>query len=307
MRGWAVSRRTSVRNVADASLGSPTMATRKVRPALRHSAGKVDLAARDPRATPVGPKDKKDAEADLTKIAGTLAELQERLYAEATGKSPRRVLLVLQGMDTSGKGGVIEHVAGLVNPQGLHIASFKKPTGEELKHDFLWRIRNQVPVPGQIGIFDRSHYEDVLVARVESLVPKPVWQARYQQINLFEHELDEQGVRIVKCFLHISPETQEERLRERLLDPAKRWKYNPGDLDARRKWSEYRTAYAEALRRCDTDAAPWYVIPSDRKWYRNWAIARLLLETLTELDPRFPKPTFDPKAELARLDAAKAR
>lgn len=278
------------------------MAPRNLRSALRLPSGKVDLAVLDTGRGVLGPRDKDAAAAELARLAEPLAELQERLYAEATGRSPRRVLLVLQGMDTSGKGGVIKHVAGLVNPQGLHIASFKKPTAEELRHDFLWRIRNQVPVPGQIGIFDRSHYEDVLIARVESLVAEKVWRARYKQINLFEQELDEQGVRVVKCFLHISPKVQAERLRQRLLDPTKRWKYNPHDLVGRSRWSDYQEAYAEALRRCDSDSAPWFVIPSDRKWYRNWAVARLLLETLTDMRPRYPALTFDPKAELARLD-----
>ena len=278
------------------------MGARNARSALRLPPGPVDLAALDTRKGPIGPRSKDDAAEGMAELAVPLAELQERLYAEATGKSPRRVLLVLQGMDTSGKGGVIKQVAGLVNPQGLAIASFKKPTAEELRHDFLWRIRNRVPAPGQIGVFDRSHYEDVLIARVESLVPDKVWRARYDQINLFEHELDEQGVRIVKCFLHISPRVQAERLKERLLDPTKRWKYSPHDLVGRSRWSGYQTAYAEALRRCDTDGAPWYVIPSDRKWYRNWAVARLLYETLTDMQPTYPTLTFDPKAELARLD-----
>jgi len=283
------------------------MGTPNVRTALRVPARKLDLNRLSTKGGTVGPPDKKAARSDLAKIAGPLAELQDRLYAEATGPSPRRVLLVLQGMDTSGKGGVISHVAGLVNPQGLHIASFKKPTKEELKHDFLWRIRNQVPVAGQIGVFDRSHYEDVLVVRVESLVPKPVWQARYDQINLFEEELDAQGVTIVKCFLHISPATQEKRQRQRLKDRTKRWKYNPGELDVRRKWSEYQDAYAELLRRCDTDVAPWYVIPSDRKWYRDWAVARLLHETLTDLGPRYPRLTYNPKVELSALKVAVPR
>jgi PPK2 family polyphosphate:nucleotide phosphotransferase len=283
------------------------MGNTKVRAALRAPARKLDLTKLGTDDRPVGPRDKKAARADLAKLAGPLAELQERLYAEGTGKSPRRVLVVLQGMDTSGKGGVISHVAGLVNPQGLHIASFKKPTEEELQHDFLWRIRNQVPAAGQIGVFDRSHYEDVLVVRVESLVPKPVWQARYDQINLFEEELDAQGVTLVKCFLHISPQAQEKRLRRRLKDPTKRWKYSPADLDARRKWSAYQDAYADVLRRCGTDVAPWYVVPSDRKWYRNWAVARLLYETLTELDPRYPPLTFNPDVELKALKVAVPR
>ncbi len=279
------------------------MANLDVRTALRVPTGEFDLAALDAGARPVGPKDKESAAADLAELAVRLEQLQERLYAEGAGDSPRRVLLVLQGMDTSGKGGVISHVAGLVNPRGLHIASFKKPTQEELRHDFLWRIRAQVPRPGQIGVFDRSHYEDVLIARVESLVPELVWRARYDQISAFERELADQGVRIVKVFLHISPREQAERLRARLEDPAKRWKYNPCDLVARRKWSQYQCAYAEALRRCDTDDAPWYVVPADRKWYRNWAVARLLLETLTDLDPRLPEVDFDPVAELAALSA----
>jgi PPK2 family polyphosphate:nucleotide phosphotransferase len=277
---------------------------RSVRAALRVSPGQLDLARLDPRGRPVGPKDKAAARADLATLAGPLAELQEKLYAEGTGSSPRRVLLVLQGMDTSGKGGVIKHVAGLVNPQGLHIASFKKPTQEELRHDFLRRVRNQVPRPGLIGVFDRSHYEDVLIARVESLVPEAVWRARYGQITAFEEELAEQGVQVLKCFLHISPAEQAVRLRARLLDPVKRWKYDPADLVARRRWSAYQAAYAEALRRCDSDTAPWYVIPADRKWYRDWAVARLLLETLTGLDPRMPALDFDPEVELAALDAA---
>jgi PPK2 family polyphosphate:nucleotide phosphotransferase len=261
----------------------------------------LDLAAINPRGRPVGPRDKAAAAEDMADLGERLDHLQEALYAEATGGSPRAVLLVLQGMDTSGKGGVIRHVGGLVNPQGLQIATFKKPTDEELAHDFLWRVRRQVPVAGRIGIFDRSHYEDVLIARVDALVPEDVWRRRYTEITQFEAELDEQGVTILKCMLHISQKVQLERLVARLDDPAKRWKYNPDDLDSRAKWPAYQEAYAEALRRTDTDAAPWYVIPSDRKWYRNWAIAALLAETLANLDPKFPQPDFDVDAERARL------
>ncbi|MHA6618908.1 PPK2 family polyphosphate kinase [Pseudonocardia sp. DLS-67] len=264
----------------------------------------LDLAAVAPRAKPIGPRDKAAAAEEMTDLGERLDQLQEALYAEATGGSPRALLLVLQGMDTSGKGGVIGHVGGLVNPQGLQIAMFKKPTEEELAHHFLWRVRRQVPVPGRIGIFDRSHYEDVLIARVDSLVPEDVWRRRYTEITEFEAELDAQGVRIVKCMLHISAKEQAERLVARLDDPQKRWKYNPGDLDARAKWPAYQEAYTEALRRTDTDAAPWYVIPSDRKWYRNWAIAALLAETLADLDPRFPRPDFDVDAERAKLAAS---
>jgi PPK2 family polyphosphate:nucleotide phosphotransferase len=264
----------------------------------------ADLTRIDPRGRPVGPKDKAAAAAEMAELGERLDGLQEALYAEAIGGGGRAVLLVLQGMDTSGKGGVIRHVGGLVNPQGLQIATFKKPTEEELSHHFLWRIRRQLPVPGRIGIFDRSHYEDVLIARVDQLVPDEVWRGRYSEITDFESELAAQGVTILKCMLHISAKEQAERLVARLDNPAKRWKYNPSDLDARAKWPAYQEAYAEALRRTDTDAAPWYVIPSDRKWYRNWAIAALLAETLTELDPQFPEADFDVDAERARLAAS---
>lgn len=263
-----------------------------------------DLADIDPRGRPVGPQDKSAAAEQMADLATVLDERQEALYAEAVGGGTRAVLLVLQGMDTSGKGGVIRHVAGLVNPQGLTISSFKKPTTEERAQHFLWRVRPKVPAPGQIGVFDRSHYEDVLIARVDSLVPEEVWRGRYTEITAFESELAEQGVTVVKCMLHISPAEQAERLLARLDDPAKVWKYNTGDLDSRAKWPAYQQAYTDALRETDSDAAPWYVVPSDRKWYRNWAIASILAETLAELDPRFPPATVDVDAERARIRAS---
>lgn len=263
-----------------------------------------DLARVDPAGTPVGPSSKAEAAADLAGVGEELDSLQETFYAEGLGGGRRRLLLVLQGMDTSGKGGTIRHVAGLVNPQGLHIASFKKPTRAELRHDFLWRIRKQVPAPGRIGVFDRSHYEDVLVARVDELVPEAEWRGRYELINAFERELADQGVTVVKCFLHISPERQRERLIARLENPAKRWKYDPRDLQVRAKFSRYQLAYQDALARCSTPAAPWFVVPSDRKWYRNWVVARLLLEALRDLEPVYPEPSYDPEVELARLREA---
>ncbi|WP_181779671.1 PPK2 family polyphosphate kinase [Pseudonocardia pini] len=278
-----------------------------VRTIFRVPEGPVDLRAIDPRGRPTGPSDKAAAAEAMGELDVRLDALQEALYAEGTGGGHRSVLLVLQGMDTSGKGGVIGHVVGMVNPQGVHIASFKRPTPEELSHDFLWRIRKQVPQPGRIGVFDRSHYEDVLVARVDSLVPQEVWEARYDQIRAFEAELSEQGVTVLKCMLHISPEEQAERLLARLDDPAKRWKYNPGDIDSRSRWPAYREAYEAALERCDADVAPWYVIPSDRKWYRNWAIAALLAETLGDVAPEFPPPDYDVDVERARLKASVVR
>src|SRR5690606_37307218 len=264
---------------------------------------RVPVEQMDPRGRPIGPQDKAAGKQELAALGERLDQLQEALYAEAIGGGQRAVLLVLQGMDTSGKGGVIRRVGGLVNPQGLHIATFKAPIGQELAHHFLWRVRKQVPAPGRIGVFDRSHYEDVLVARGDGLVPEDVWRGRYAEITEFESELAARGVTIVKCMLHISPQEQAERLLARLDNPAKRWKYHPGDVDARAKWAAYQEAYAEALRRTDTDAAPWYVIPSDRKWYRNWAVAAVLAETLAELDPKFPEPDFDVDAERARLAA----
>ncbi|HEU5474788.1 MAG TPA: PPK2 family polyphosphate kinase [Actinophytocola sp.] len=272
-----------------------------VRDALRVPAGNRRGIPLQPSAHPIGPDSKAAAAADLARTGTRLAELQEALHAEGVTGGHRSVLLVLQGMDTSGKGGTIKHVCGQVNPQGLRIASFKKPTKTELRHDFLWRIRKQLPDPGYIGVFDRSHYEDVLVARVNELVPPETIEARYDQINQFEAELAERGTTLVKCFLHISPEVQRERLIARLKNPAKQWKFNPGDLDARARWNDYQQAYAAALRRCSTGAAPWYVVPADRKWYRNWAVGQLLLETLEHMQPRTPAPSFDVDAELARI------
>ena len=273
-----------------------------LRERLRVPSGPVDLAEIDTRATPHAPGDKDKTREALIEQGGALADLQERLYAEGTQEgATRRLLLVLQGMDTSGKGGTIKHVAGLMNPQGIGIASFKKPTEEELAHDFLWRIRKRVPPPGSVGIFDRSHYEDVLIVRVHELVPRAEWQGRYAEINDFEAELSDQGVAIVKVFLHISYDEQRERLLARLDDPTKHWKFNPRDIDERRRWPDYMRAYEAALEECSTEVAPWYVVPADRKWYRDWAVAALVRETLEELDPRYPQPELDIEALKARL------
>jgi PPK2 family polyphosphate:nucleotide phosphotransferase len=235
------------------------------------------LSAVDTRATP-GVKSRKKAEATLASDSTELAELQERLYAEGT----RAIVLLLQGMDTCGKDGTVKHVVGQVNPAGLRITSFKKPSPAELKHHFLWRIRRALPEPAYLGIFNRSQYEDVLVVRVHDLAP---WERRYDEINRFEAKA---GVTWIKCMLHISRDEQRDRLLARLGDPTKRWKFNVGDLAEREQWDDYAAAYQDALVRCDTEAAPWYVIPADRKWYRNWAIQQLLLETLRELDPQYP-------------------
>ena len=252
-------------------------------------------------ATPGGPSGKKEAAKMMKDYADELADLQERLFANARGGEDRRILLVLQGMDTSGKGGVVEHVLGLVNPGGIRMHSFKAPTDEEKNHDFLWRVRNALPGEGQIGIFDRSHYEDVLIVKVREFIKPAEIEKRYDQINAFEQELADDGYTILKCFLNISLETQKKRLLARLDDPQKHWKFNPGDIDERALWDDYQAAYFDALTRCNTDAAPWYAVPSDHKWYRNWAIGQMLLETLRELDPQFPQMTFDVQEQRARL------
>lgn len=267
--------------------------------AHRLPAGPVDLAAIDPAGHPAYDGEKADGEKALEELGPELADLQERLYANKEGG--RNVLLVLQGMDTSGKGGVLEHTVGLVSPAGLKVTSFKAPTAEERAHDFLWRIEKALPGPGIIGVFDRSHYEDVLIGRVRQLAPAAEIERRYGAINDFEQRLAAEGTTIVKCMLHISAAEQKERLLARLEDPAKHWKFNMGDLDERALWPAYQKAYAIALERTNTDAAPWHVIPSDHKWYRNLAIGNLLLEALRGLDLEWPKADFDVAVAKQRL------
>lgn len=262
---------------------------------LRLPPGKpVDLASYDPRDVPLGPADKAAGLAATATTAPLLANFQERLFAASTAGDRRRILLVLQGMDTSGKGGTVKHVIGLLNPSGCRIRSFKSPTPEELEHPFLWRIAKELPRAGEVGIFDRSHYEDVLIARVRELAPSDVIERRYGQINNFERSLaDDGGVTVVKVFLHISYGEQRRRLLERLDNPDKHWKFSPGDIDDRVLWPDYQRAYETALERCSTDAAPWYLVPADRKWYRNWAVGALLLAHLEALDPQYPPGDFD--------------
>ncbi|HEX5090430.1 MAG TPA: polyphosphate kinase 2 family protein [Nocardioides sp.] len=268
---------------------------------LRLPTGPVDLAAIPTDATPGFSGGKKDGTKALEELGPELSDLQERLFAEGTSGSTRNLLLVLQGMDTSGKGGTLRHTVGLVDPQGVRIHSFKAPTKEELAHDFLWRIENALPGPGYIGVFDRSHYEDVLIVRVRQLAPPEEIERRYAAINDFEKRLVDGGTRVVKCMLHISAETQKERLLARLDDPTKHWKFNPGDIDERALWPAYREAYEIALERTNSEVAPWHVIPSDRKWYRNLAIGRLLHEALSELDPQWPAADFDVEEQKRRL------
>ncbi|MEU6354570.1 PPK2 family polyphosphate kinase [Streptomyces sp. NPDC047072] len=273
-----------------------------LRELLRVPGGKpVDLTAYDAGGTPAGPPDKRAGKAATSALGEPLADLQERLFAASTAGDRRRILLVLQGMDTSGKGGTVKHAIGLFNPSGCRIRAFKAPTAEELKHSFLWRIKRALPHPGELGIFDRSHYEDVLIARVRELAPPEEIERRYDEINRFEKSLADDGVTVIKCFLHISYDRQRARLLERLDRPDKHWKFNPSDIDERALWPAYQQAYEIALERCSTPHAPWYVVPADHKWYRNWAVSRLLLEHLRELGPQYPKADFDIAECRARL------
>ncbi len=239
----------------------------------------------------------------LASMAEQVGELQERLYAESKGDGTRRLLLVVQGMDTSGKGGIMRHVVGAMDPQGVDLTSFKAPTDEERAHPFLWRIRNAVPGPGQIGVFDRSHYEDVLIVRVHDLVPREQLELRYAEINAFEQELAAQGTTIVKVMLHLSADEQKARLEERLDRPDKHWKFNPADIDEREHWPAYQQAYQVAIDKCSTEAAPWFVVPADRKWYARMAVQGLVLEHLRAMDPQWPVADFDVEEQKARLAA----
>lgn len=278
------------------------MADIDVRELLRCPSGQVSVAQFDPRATPGFSGSKKDAAAATDAMADELSDLQETMWANGRDDaSAPRILMILQGMDTSGKGGVIRHSVGLVDPQGVEITAFKAPTPEEREHDFLWRIRRALPGAGMIGVFDRSQYEDVLIQRVEQMVSVDEWMSRYERINEFEREVAQSGTRIIKCFLNVSKDEQQKRLLARLDNPAKHWKYNPGDVDVRQQWDEYMAAYSDALTKCNTEWAPWYVVPADRKWYRNWAVARMLLEELRGLDQSWPEATFDPSIEKQRV------
>ena len=269
---------------------------------LRLPAGPVDLRKYDTNSAPGVDVDKETGKQVLAELGPMLLELQTKLFASRESDDPRRVLLILQGMDTSGKGGVLKHTVGLVDPVGVKITSFKAPTEEERAQDFLWRIEKAVPELGYLGVFDRSHYEDVLIGRVRELAAPEEIERRYGAINDFEKRLADDRTVILKCMLHISPKEQKKRLLARLEDPTKHWKYSPGDIDERHLWDGYREAYEIALERTNTEYAPWYLVPSDKKWYRNLAIGELLLETLDRLDLDWPAPRFDIAEEKRRLE-----
>ena len=257
----------------------------------------------DTGATPGIDADKKTTERMLAEGAERLSALQERLFADSRAGGTRRVLLVLQAMDTAGKGGILRHVVGAVDPQGVQLAAFKKPTAEELEHDFLWRIEKRLPEAGMIGVFDRSHYEDVLIGRVRQLAPADEIERRYDEIRAFEQRVADSGTEIVKVMLHISSAEQKARLTERLERPDKHWKYNPGDVDERMLWAEYQAAYQLVLDRTDAPHAPWYVVPADHKWYARLAVQAILLAALERIDPQWPAADYDVAHEKARLAA----
>jgi PPK2 family polyphosphate:nucleotide phosphotransferase len=261
------------------------------------------LADVDTKSTPGFKGNERDGEKVLERGLEDLTELQEKLYAASKGGAKDAVLLVLQAMDTAGKGGIVRHVVGAVDPQGVSLAAFKKPTAEESSHHFLWRIEKRIPQPGYIGVFDRSHYEQLLVVKVHTLEPPEETEKNYGVINEFEKRLVDSGIRLVKVMLHISADEQKARLRERLDRADKYWKYNPGDVDERMLWPEYMDAYQTMLERTSTDYAPWFVVPADNKWYARMAVQDLLLAALEDIDPQWPDADFDIEAEKVRLAA----
>lgn len=256
------------------------MAILQVQPGQR-----LKLADIDPEDTG-SLADKNEAEARLAKNVERMAELQNILYAE----NKRALLIILQAMDAGGKDGTIRKIMSGVNPQGVRVTSFKQPTEEELAHDFLWRVHQAVPGRGMIGIFNRSHYEDVLVVRVRNLAPREVWQARYEHINNFERLLTDNGVVILKFYLHISKEEQKQRFLDRLQEPHKRWKFNPADLAERALWEEYMQAFEDVFEKCSTRTAPWYIVPANKKWYRNAAVSEVIANTMEGWHMRYPEP-----------------
>jgi PPK2 family polyphosphate:nucleotide phosphotransferase len=258
----------------------------------------------DPDATPAWRGGEDDAVAEMARRGKDLAALQEQLFARGKeAGDTRSVLLVIQGLDTAGKDGIVTHVVGLVNPMGVKITPFGVPTEEERKHHYLWRIRNALPGPGILGVFARSHYEQVLVVRVKNLVPPETWATYYDELNAFEAEAAAAGTTIVKCALVISPAEQLRRLAARLDDPSKYWKYNPKDLEVHASWNQYRAAYQDIFDRCSPASAPWYAIPADRKWYARLAVAEILASAMEGLELTWPEATFDVAAEKARIAA----
>ncbi|MEY2588764.1 MAG: hypothetical protein QOJ67_748 [Acidimicrobiaceae bacterium] len=250
---------------------------------------KVHLDRIDPGSTEGAPGSKEETKALLGELSDRTWDYQQKLYAE----DKRSLLVVLQAIDAGGKDGTISHVFRGLNPQGVSVSSFKAPTDEELAHDFLWRIHGATPAKRTVGVFNRSHYEDVLVVRVHEIVPEKVWRSRYARIREFEQNLADSGTEIVKLFLYISKDEQAKRLQERITNPTKQWKFKLGDLEERKHWDEYMAAYEDAITETSTADAPWFVVPANRNWYRNWAVSTILLDTFAALDPKYPPPAED--------------
>lgn len=276
--------------------------TQDPREALR-AGPDFDLASFDRNGHPGWGGDRAEGEHFMKRRGEQMSELQERLFAEGRAGGSRSVLLVLQGLDTAGKGGIVRHVMGMVDPQGVETASFGVPTQEELAHHFLWRIERELPPAGRLGVFDRSHYEDVLVVRVDGLVPEKVWRPRYEEINAWEKRRVDAGTTIIKVALMVSWEEQGGRLRKRLDRPDKHWKFNPGDIRTRGKWSAFQAAYEDVFRYTSTDHAPWYVVPADKKWYSRLAVTEIVTRTLEDLAPQWPAADFDVDEMRRALDA----
>ncbi|MDP3278546.1 MAG: polyphosphate kinase 2 family protein [Deltaproteobacteria bacterium] len=261
------------------------------------------LASFDPDRVIAGPADSSSAREAALALEPEVSNLHERLWAQAKGGGKKSVLIIVQGMDTSGKGGVGKAIDRLLDPLGFGVVGFGPPTDEEKAHHFLWRHIKALPESGRIRMFDRSHYEAVLVERVRGYAPKKVWSKRYDEINAWEATLAERETTVIKLMLHISLDEQKRRLTDRINTPDKHWKYNPGDLDERAFWDDYMAAYQEALTRCSTEVAPWYVIPANHKWHRDWLISQILVETLRKINPQYPPASFDVEAERKRVEA----
>ncbi|MDO5701077.1 MAG: polyphosphate kinase 2 family protein [Bowdeniella nasicola] len=268
---------------------------------LHRASATTVLSQIDPSATPGWDAGKNAAREFMAERGALLSELQERLYAQGRAGGQDSVLLVVQGMDTAGKGGICRHVLGMVDPQGVALRSFGVPTPEEKRHHYLWRIRKALPEPGRIGVFDRSHYEDVLVVRVDELVPPTVWDKRYEEINRFEEKVTESGTTIVKVMLHLSKQEQGLRLMERLDRSDKHWKFNPNDVDSRQKWEAYQEAYQDVVQLTSTDVAPWYVVPADHKWYARLVVTELLVRALVNKGLTWPTPQWHVDVQRRRL------
>lgn len=270
---------------------------------LRAPSGDFSLAQIKTDGMPgLGPDGRRQIPYFIRTLGKEMSDLQERLFASSRDvRGGMKVLVILEGLDTSGKGAAVRQLFTLFDPRGIQLKTFEAPMGEELDHDFLWRVRKELPAPGRIGLFERSHYEDVLVARVEELVSVHEWRRRYAEINRFESEIVASGTVVVKFFLHVSRKIQRKRLMHRLVDPSRRWRYQPFGEPSDEKWLAYMEAYADAIGRCNPDLAPWYIIPADRGWYRDWALAQVLHEHLSELEIGWPTTDFDAQMEMDRL------